>query len=126
MTASKREVPATPIVGSELALLVGKAIASRRKALGPGYSQEWLGEQVGLSKQTISRMENGRIAPTIFRLHDISSALQCTMGELLDGVVQAGSDHAQAVIRLIDGLPEAQREPVLRVVREVVASLKQV
>lgn len=113
-----------PLTGSELARAVGRAIAARRHDLGPGHSQEWLGEQIGLSKQTISRMENGVIAPTIFRLRDISTALGCTMGELLDQTVLSGSDYSKAIIRLVDSLPETKQDSVVRILREVVLSLK--
>lgn len=124
MPVDEENAVPVPLTGSELARAVGRAIAGRRHDLGPGHSQEWLGEQVGLSKQTISRMENGVIAPTIFRLQDISAALGCTMGELLDQTVLSGSDYSKAIIRLVDSLPEAQRESVVRVLREVVLSLK--
>lgn len=124
MTIKKAPPAEMPASDTDFAKLVGRSIAARRKALGVGHSQEWLGEQIGLVKQTISRIENGAIAPTIFRLRDIAEALRCSMGELLDVKGPDGSSYAKEVARLVDELPAEQREAIARVVREVVALAK--
>ncbi|GAB3253698.1 helix-turn-helix domain-containing protein [Chitinimonas naiadis] len=109
-----------------LALKVGRAIAARRTALGPGYSQEWLGERVGLSKQTISRIESGRIPSTIYRISQICDVLGCSLGELLDDARRVEGAEALEVLALFSKLDGKQRAAALRIVREFVRAASDV
>lgn len=62
----------------------------RKKA---GWSQEKLAEKLGVSRQTISKWENGAANPGMDRLQDLADALDITMAELLGTDAQATEDE---------------------------------
>lgn len=49
-------------------------------------TQEVLSAQAGISRQTLSRIENGKVDPGIETLHNIAKALRLKMSDLLGGV----------------------------------------
>jgi transcriptional regulator with XRE-family HTH domain len=107
--------------GSQLAGEVGAAIAARRKALR--LTQAEVAVALGVEKETVSRMETGVIAPTLFRLKQLSSVLKCPMGDLLDGSSLEDADQSKTIARLIDELPPNSRDAVVRIVGDVVAAM---
>ena len=62
---------------------VGNFIASLRKE--KGWTQEKLGEALGVSSKTVSKWERGVNAPDIFLLNSLSSILEVDLEELLNG-----------------------------------------
>lgn len=62
---------------------VGKFIAEKRKE--KGYTQEKMGEMLGVNGKTISKWERGVNAPDISLLSEISNLLGITLDELLKG-----------------------------------------
>ncbi len=62
---------------------VGKFIAEKRKE--KGYTQEVLGEKLGITSNTLSKWERGINAPDISLLKNISDELDITLEELLCG-----------------------------------------
>lgn len=62
----------------------------RKKA---GWSQERLAEKLGVSRQTISKWENGAANPGMDRLQDLADTLGITMAELLGTDAQATEDE---------------------------------
>lgn len=62
---------------------VGKYIADKRKT--KGYTQEQLGEKIGINGNAISKWERGLNAPDISLLSEISEILDITLDELLKG-----------------------------------------
>ena len=62
-------------------ILADKIITLRKKN---GWSQEELAEQVGVSRQAISKWENGRSCPNILMLDDIAAALGLEIKDLFD------------------------------------------
>ena len=57
--------------------LLGKNIAERRKKLG--FSQKYLSVKLGISQESMARIEKGIIAPKVSRLEDIARTLNCTI-----------------------------------------------
>ncbi|TAG22818.1 MAG: XRE family transcriptional regulator [Cytophagia bacterium] len=47
------------------------------------YTQDYMAEQLGVSQNTYSRMENGQIKITIDRFQDIANILEVSIQELL-------------------------------------------
>lgn len=65
----------------QLALLLGKRIRAKRKALG--MSQERLALVCGLDRSYVGRIERGEVNITIVSLYQIARALHCSVIELL-------------------------------------------
>jgi putative transcriptional regulator len=47
-----------------------------------GYTQEQLGEMIGVSRQTIISIENGRYNPSLLLAYKIAQAFRCTIEEI--------------------------------------------
>lgn len=62
---------------------VGRFISSMRKERG--FTQEELGEKLGVTNKTVSRWETGKYMPDIDKLQDLSRLLGVSVNELLQG-----------------------------------------
>lgn len=65
---------------------IGKAISTHRKEWG--LTQVELSSKTKLSRTYISDVENGRYSPSLKSLKIIADALELTLSELLEGVVE--------------------------------------
>ena len=72
-----------PIGGSMDQIKVGNFIAVMRKE--QGFTQEELGERLGVTNKTISRWETGKYMPDIDKLQELSTCLGVSVNELLSG-----------------------------------------
>ena len=108
--------------GKGLVLEVGARIAARRKAAG--LTQAQVAEAIGVEKETISRMENGVISPTLSRLQQIADLLGCSLSDLFRGEDLLDSEHSVVIGELIQTLPESDRAIVVKFVVEVVKVLR--
>ena len=63
-----------------VARLFGERIAAKRKE--KGITQEALAEKLGISQESLCRMEKGLISPRFERLLDFSQALDCPIADL--------------------------------------------
>ena len=72
-----------PIGGSMDQIKVGNFIAVMRKE--QGFTQEELGERLGVTNKTISRWETGKYMPDIDKLQELSICLGVSVNELLSG-----------------------------------------
>ena len=75
----------------EVATLVGANIAYLRRE--KGWSQKLLAQKLGIGADSVSRFENGIIAPRLERLKEIADILGCELADLFLG---AGHDKKQA------------------------------
>ncbi|MBK6835684.1 MAG: helix-turn-helix transcriptional regulator [Bacteroidetes bacterium] len=66
----------------ELLKKLGKNIIKIRTK--KGWSQSELAWNCGKDRQSIERLENGKINPSIFYLKQIAEGLEITLSELLD------------------------------------------
>lgn len=101
---------------------VGMRIAVRRKA--KGLTQAQVAEIMGVEKETVSRMENGVISPTLPRLQQIAEILECSPGDLFRTGPANAADHARSIVEMIQDLPENERLLVVNFVSEVVKVFK--
>ena len=92
---------------NSLTKTVGQMIYARRKALG--ISQEVLAERVGIGQQSLSRMEQGKIAPKFERLQVFADALDCRVVDLFISPQTSAESCAAALMDLMAGLTEEQR-----------------
>jgi putative transcriptional regulator len=59
--------------------------------LNQEMTQERLGKELGVSRQTMSRIENGRQGPSLEQAYKMSKILNTTMEELFFGDTRPGS-----------------------------------
>ncbi len=67
----------------ELQKLVGKRIIQLRTE--KGWSQSDLARACEKDRQSIERIENGKVSPSLCSLYEISSALEVRLEELIKG-----------------------------------------
>ncbi|ASL44685.1 hypothetical protein bAD24_I14465 [Burkholderia sp. AD24] len=104
---------------TDLAKRIGAAIAHFRKAAG--YTQVRVADALGLEKETVSRIENGVIAPTIFRLAQFAHLFQCPISALFGEYRGKPMEDAGEIIEALSGLPPEDRRAILRIVGDVSA-----
>lgn len=90
-----------------LTRMVGKSIYIRRKSMG--MSQEVLAEIIGIGQQSLSRMEQGKIAPKFERLQDFADALHCRVVDLFMPSEDAPDTCALMLTQLMTPLTSTQR-----------------
>ena len=71
---------------------IGKRIQSRRQERN--ITQEKLAEQVGISVVYLSKIENGRVYPTLETLSNICTELDTELAEILINTEIARKDYA--------------------------------
>ena len=81
--------------GSDLTRTVSERIRTRRTALG--WTQEQLAEASGVQATTISRIERGKIAPSLGALHELATALRTSMGDLVGDPVGEDADESRVL-----------------------------
>lgn len=64
----------------QVATLVGANITRLRRK--KGWSQKVLAEKLGIGADSVSRFENGFVAPRLERLQTIADILECDLAEL--------------------------------------------
>lgn len=57
----------------------------RRFRMEKGYTQVWLAAQLHVTKQAVSKWENGITCPDIFLLPQLARTLEVTLDDLLCG-----------------------------------------
>ena len=86
---------------------VGRIIYAKRKALG--LTQAALAEKLGIGQQSLSRIEQGRMAPKFERLQDIADALACGVPDLFRSVDTGAVQHMDALADLLVSLTEEEQ-----------------
>lgn len=100
----------------QVAQVFGAIIAEKRKLLG--ISQEVLSEQVGISQESLSRMEKGLIAPRFERLQAFADALQCSIADLFREQGDT-SERAATIEKIIAPLPDGAQKEIIEVVAKM-------
>lgn len=99
-------------------LIFGTIVAEKRKMLG--MSQEFLAEQVGISQESLSRMEKGVIAPRFERLQLFADALKCPIADLFCAP-QDVNDRASAIAKVIAPLSEEGQSELMHIIARMVS-----
>ncbi len=100
-------------MSSEVEKKLGQNVASYRKLAG--LTQEQLAERVGVTPETISRLERGVAIPSLARIDDVAQALGVDLGDLVR-YRRRGSDKTDVLARLHTLLakrPRAELELIL-------------
>lgn len=94
----------------------GAVIAEKRTLLG--ISQETLAERVGISQESLSRMEKGLIAPRFERLQLFADALECSIPDLFR-VQGETSERAATIEKILSSLSGDQQKEIVGIVATV-------
>lgn len=105
-----------------LAKIVGETIAAKRKQMG--FSQEYLAEQVGVSQESLSRMEKGNIAPKFERLRGFALALRCSVADLFRTPDEGADERAATIADMLRALPPEGQEAAMRIMVEMIRMVK--
>lgn len=95
-----------------VARLFGERIAAKRKE--KGITQEALAEKLGISQESLCRMEKGLISPRFERLLDFSQALDCPIADLFDRPVK----NTNVVASMNPSRPDAAHVSVSALVKK--------
>ena len=87
--------------------LVGKNIARRRKLLE--MSQEKLAEKIGVAQESLSRMEQGRMAPKFSRLQSIADVLNCSVVDIFRRQEEDMAVNAESIAEIMNPSPKKLR-----------------
>lgn len=63
-----------------LAVLLGANIAAGRRARG--MAQSVLADRLGITSDSLSRIERGSVVPRLHRIQEIADLLECTVSDL--------------------------------------------
>ena len=105
-----------------LAMQVGTVIATRRKKMG--LTQVQLATRLGITQDSLSRMENGAIAPKFSRLPELAASLDCAVVDLFRLPTRQTRIMADAVADELSSLPPEMQALILRMVRDTSRTLR--
>jgi len=88
-------------------LSIGRNLLTRRLALG--LTQQQAAELIGIQPESVSRIENGVIVPTLLRLRQFSRIYDCSLARLLESASDQPADLAARIAQELDGLDESDR-----------------
>ena len=98
--------------------LIGERIKRQRETLG--MTQENLSEKVGITVVYLSKIENGRVHPTLETLSAISGALDCDLGKvLLDIESEANPYQNETVVRLFQKCSPRIKPIALQILKDL-------
>jgi transcriptional regulator with XRE-family HTH domain len=106
----------------EIVRRVGHCIAVKRKA--KGLTQAEIAEQMGVETETISRIENGVISPSLIRLEQLAELLSCSISSFFMVENDKTENLAGIIVGCIQELPAKDKEMILRVVTDISDNLK--
>lgn len=83
-----------------------------------------MAERMGIAEESLSRLESGRVVPTIERLIQFCDVLKLSLDDVLLQASAIPSDEAKVLIKSIEDLTPAQREIVLANARSLADLLR--
>ena len=102
---------------------IGPRLAERRREIG--LTQTRMAERMGIAEESLSRLESGRVTPTIERLIQFCDVLGLSLDDVLLQVSAVPSDEAKVLTTSIEDLTPMQREVVLANARNLADLLRQ-
>lgn len=95
---------------------VSKNIAKKRRLLG--WTQAHLAERIAVEKETVSRMETGKIALTLDRLEQCADLFGCSPMELVRDDSPEFCEQATIIADMLNGMAVEEKKAVVRFVAE--------
>ncbi|MGK8200675.1 helix-turn-helix domain-containing protein [Burkholderia cepacia] len=106
----------------EMVQEIGQRLAAVRRARG--WTQAVLADKLGLEKESVSRLESGKVAISIERLVMFCDVLDVPIEEVLTSASVHPTDEARTLIASLNGLAPAQRAIVLKSAHHLASLLK--
>ena len=106
----------------KLAVSFGSGIAERRKKRG--LTQGQLAGLLGITQDSLSRIESGEMAPKFSRLQDIADALSCTVADLFRFASPESLKKAAVMSDLFQALPENFQDVFMAMLESAVVKLR--
>ena len=101
-----------------IASVAAENITLRRKA--SGLTQAQVASRISVEKESVSRMESGKISLNLERLQQFADLFGCPVSELLKEPSQDVQVQAETIAALISHLEPEEREMVINIVADVV------
>lgn len=101
-------------VDRELSKNIGRTIAKYRVLAG--LTQAQVAEKLEISNDAISRMERGKIMPTVARLVQMAQIFGCNTADLLTEGSLSVSDQSQQLMAMLAQLNENERKELLIII----------
>ena len=111
----------TSINFDELAKSVGKAIGRQRQQVG--LTQEQVAEYLGIGMVAVSRMERGKVVPTVVRLTGLALLFDCELADFLRETSNRPTEQGILLSQQLARLDSADRELVLAMIERLVVRL---
>lgn len=103
---------------------IGQTLLMERRKVG--LSQQQVAEKIGIEPESVSRIENGVIAPTLARLRQFSAIYGCSLEFIVGQASDQLPDVAKRLAEELEGLPDADRvfvvEQAISAARHIKAS----
>ena len=113
MTAKKNQ---------NLTAIVGANISRRRKKLG--LTQAEMAEKLNIGGDSLSRVENGVVAPRFQRLEEIAAVLGCPVADLFRQASDPLDAKLGAVEDLLRFLPPEAQDDAVRLMKDLAEFIK--
>lgn len=104
-----------------LAKKIGQIISTKREKLG--ITQGQLAEKLNIGYEAVSRIERGKIIPSLTKLYDLASIFECRVSDFIDAASSRSTDQAEYIAGLIKGLSDADRKMIVEVVETITSRL---
>ena len=101
-----------------IARIAAENVAQKRKACGLTQSQ--VAERLGVEKESVSRMESGKITLTLDRLQQFAGIFGCSVSELLCDASPEAMEQTQVIAEMMSPLSSEERTAVVRFVGEAI------
>lgn len=101
-----------------LTYIVGNNIALTRKR--KGMTQAELAEKLEMSAESLSRIENGIVAPRFPRIQAMAKVLGCSVADLFRSPDDSVETRAASISDMLHSLPTEKQEEVVELVRRIV------
>ena len=111
----------TDINFDDLAKSVGKAIGRQRQQAG--LTQDQVAEHLDIGMEAASRMERGKVVPTVVRLAELAQLFECELADFLRETSTRPTEQGIVLSQQLAKLDTEDRALVLEVVDKLVARL---
>lgn len=106
-------MPNTPFTAE----IAGNIARWRKKA---GLTQAQVAERISVEKETVSRLESGKISLTVERLQQLAVIFGCSVTDLLKEPSVELQVQAETIVDMLRPLSQEEREAVVRFVGDAV------
>ena len=111
----------TDINFDDLAKSVGKAIGRQRQQAG--LTQDQVAEHLDIGMEAVSRMERGKVVPTVVRVAELAQLFECELADFLRETSNRPTEQGIVLSQQLANLDTEDRALVLEVVDKLVARL---